>query len=297
MNDYPNPKSAKQESKSDLKLAVFIGLIIVLILSGFVAYQYRLLNQELFLREQINTELTTLLAEEERESQYLLEQTREKQAIIDSFQGQIEALGGTVGDLTKLANTDEELLRKYSKVYFLSENYVPGKLEEIDREYLHEDATNFLIHADVWPHLKRLLDSAHRQDVDLLVASAFRSFDTQASLKAGYTVIYGSGANQFSADQGYSEHQLGTSVDFTTSEIGGVFSKFADDEAYQWLLDNAHLYGFTLSYPEGNAFYKFEPWHWRFVGVELASHLHNERKHFYDLSQREIDSYLIKLFD
>jgi len=110
-------------------------------------------------------------------------------------------------------------------------------------------------------------------------------------------VTYGSGANQFSADQGYSEHQLGTSVDFTIPANGAMFSKFESDPAYSWLVENAHKYGFTLSYPKGNAYYKFEPWHWRFVGVALATHLHNENKYFYDLVQREIDVYLIKLFD
>ena len=129
------------------------------------------------------------------------------------------------------------------------------------------------------------------------MASAFRSFDTQASLKSGYKITYGSGANKFSADQGYSEHQLGTSVDFTTPDVGGNFSKFQTDPAYQWLQNNAHHYGFILSYPEENTYYKFEPWHWRFVGVELASDLHGENKYFYDMDQREIDTYLIKLFD
>ncbi|OHB11524.1 MAG: hypothetical protein A3H60_01405 [Candidatus Zambryskibacteria bacterium RIFCSPLOWO2_02_FULL_44_12b] len=132
----------------------------------------------------------------------------------------------------------------------------------------------------------------------MLIASAFRSFETQASLKSEYRVVYGAGtANQFSADQGYSEHQLGTAMDFTTPSVGGAFSKFPADPAYDWLQDNAHKYGFVLSYPENNSYYKFEPWHWRFVGVALATFLHGEGKYFYDLDQREIDTYLIKLFD
>jgi len=86
-------------------------------------------------------------------------------------------------------------------------------------------------------------------------------------------------------------------VDFTTLDAGAVFLKFRTDPAYRWLKDNAHNYGFILSYPEENSYYKFEPWHWRFVGVELAKMLHRENKYFYDLDQREIDTYLIKLFD
>jgi D-alanyl-D-alanine carboxypeptidase len=62
-------------------------------------------------------------------------------------------------------------------------------------------------------------------------------------------------------------------------------------------LANAYKYGFTLSYPKGNTSYVFEPWHWRFVGVKLATDLHNQGKNFYDLDQRSIDAYLVNFFD
>lgn len=58
-----------------------------------------------------------------------------------------------------------------------------------------------------------------------------------------------------------------------------------------------HTYGFTLSYPKGNAYYQYEPWHWRYVGRTLATYLFEEDKHLYDLSEREIDAYLITIFD
>ncbi len=63
------------------------------------------------------------------------------------------------------------------------------------------------------------------------------------------------------------------------------------------MLDNAHRYGFILSYPEGNEFYIFEPWHWRFVGEDLARDLDRADAHFYDWEQREIDKYLLTIFD
>ena len=271
-----------------------IASIGVLFLAGVVWYSisgYSSLEQE-----KINI-LTDL--REAREKNYdLFQQNIDQREVINSFQGQIQNISSTVGNLEKLSQTDEELLRKYSKIYFLNENYVPAKLAEIPEEYRYKDSTNYLIHADVWPYLEKLLKAAHKDDIDLLTASAFRSFDTQASLKAGYKVTYGAGtANQFSADQGYSEHQLGTSLDFTTSKVGGNFSDFKDDPAYDWLLSNAYKYGFVLSYPKDNTYYKFEPWHWRFVGVALADFLHKENKYFYDLEQRQIDPYLIKLFD
>ncbi len=227
----------------------------------------------------------------------LLKSIKDKEGTIAEFQGQIGDIANTIGTLEKLAQTDEELLKKYSKVYFLNENYNPPTLSDIDEQYVLKGSSNYYIHAKVWPYLRELFVAARQADIQLLSASAYRSFSTQASLKSAYTVTYGSGANQFSADQGYSEHQLGTTLDFTTTTLGNNFSAFKSTAAYIWLQNNAYKYGFILSYPEGNAYYKFEPWHWRFVGVALATYLHNEGKSFYDLDQREIDKYLVKLFE
>ena len=284
--------------KSNLQLINLILSIIALILAIYVAYQYRVLNSEFESKRAQDVELMSQLGDMKEEKLNLLELSAYQQSIIDSFQGQISNIGSTVGTLEKLSQTDPELLKKYSKIYFLNENYVPAKLTEIDKGYVYNATNNFFIHAEVWPFLKKLVDDARANQIELLVASAFRSFGTQASLKSEYKVIYGAGtANQFSADQGYSEHQLGTSIDFTTLAVAGVSSSFETDPAYTWLKDNAYKYGFVLSYPSGNTYYKFEPWHWRFVGVALANTLHKQGKYFYDLDQREIDTYLIKLFD
>ena len=154
-----------------------------------------------------------------------------------------------------------------------------------------------MILVEVWPFLKKMLDDAQTANIDLKIASAFRSFDTQSTLKSAYKVTYGSGSNKFSADQGYSEHQLGTTIDFTTTKLGADSSTFGKTASFVWLIENAYRYGFILSYPKNNSYYIFEPWHWRFVGKGLALRLHDENKNFYDLPQRDINEYLISLFD
>ncbi|MEN9920652.1 MAG: hypothetical protein RL538_545 [Candidatus Parcubacteria bacterium] len=215
----------------------------------------------------------------------------------DDFEKQIRKISKTVGVLDKLSKTDEELLQKYSKVYFLNEHYVPEKLTSVEKTYLYDESRDFQLHSKVIPYFNKMVDAAKADGVDLWVTSAYRSFTTQGQLKSAYTVSYGSGANAFSADQGFSEHQLGTTVDFTTKGLGGGLDGFQNTPAYLWLQSNAHKYGFTLSYPEGNAYYIFEPWHWRFVGEKLADDLNDEGAHFYDWDQRKIDGYLVNIFD
>jgi D-alanyl-D-alanine carboxypeptidase len=210
---------------------------------------------------------------------------------------QFQEITNTVGALEKLSTTDPELLKKYSKVYFLNEHYAPISLSEIPVDYRSEKSTNYQIDSDVLQFLQKLIDAGNADGVSLKALSAYRSFATQLSLKASYKVTYGAGANKFSADQGYSEHQLGTALDFTTLNTKGALEGFDKTPEYEWFLANGYKYGFIISYPSGNTYYKFEPWHWRFVGIALATELHNQNKYFYDADQRMIDNYLVKLFD
>lgn len=285
------------------------NLVITVIIAGalLAGLATGLINRHLTLKEsrETNSNLTSAinaLEENIRNLEYdkseLSEALYSEQSKNSDFEKQIKRISDTVGILDKLSQTDPELLQKYSKVYFLNEHYVPKNLTNIDPEYLLESQRQHQIAEEVWPFLENLLDRAKSRDLDLKVLSGFRSFDTQSALKSNYRVIYGAGtANQFSADQGYSEHQLGTAVDFTTPTIGSTFTGFENSPEYDWLTKNAHRYGFVLSYPPNNAYYQYEPWHWRFVGIDLARRLYDDNQYFYDLDQRTIDQYLISIFD
>lgn len=211
----------------------------------------------------------------------------------------VGSISGTIGDLQKLSEIDPELLKKYSKIYFLNENYKPLDLTTLPHEYTYSSLREEYFFTRSLPYLQNLFTSAKADGITLYVKSGYRSFAEQKSLKSAYSVKYGVGtSNAFSADQGYSEHQLGTTLDFIAPGLNGQLNtNFDKTKEYQWLLNNAYRFGFALSYPKGNSYYVYEPWHWRFVGVKLATHLHNNKLNFYDMDQREIDKYLINLFD
>jgi D-alanyl-D-alanine carboxypeptidase len=241
--------------------------------------------------------LTRDLADASTTNQALEDALTEEKNRNDDFESQISKISGTVGILDKLSKTDPQLLAKYSKVYFLNENYTPADLSKIPEQDTYDASRLYQFLSPLLPHLEDLLDAAKRDDVALQIISSYRSFSTQGALKSGYTTTFGSGANSFSADQGYSEHQLGTTVDFTTAAIGASFIGFDKSAAYFWLSKNAYKYGFILSYPAGNSYYVFEPWHWRFVGIALATKLHDDHQYFYNLDQREINTYLVSFYD
>lgn len=303
----------KHLDRSDTILSIL--LIVMLIATAYFGYQTVTLKkelarytvdaanaltqkeQELEAIQTTNEELTSVLTKVEEELEELEDDYRREKDKNDDFDDQIRQISRTVGTLDKLSKTDEELLQKYSKVYFLNENYIPSDLKQIDNEYVLPGKDVAFFHGDAISFLEDMIEDAADDDIELKVVSAYRSFDLQESLKGQFTQLYGSGANTFSADQGYSEHQLGTTVDLTDPETAGTYTSFAETDEYQWLLRNAHRYGFTLSYPEGNDFYIFEPWHWRFVGRDLADDLRDDKAHFYDWDQRKIDEYLISIFD
>ena len=290
-------------------LTITIGVVVYFVFQNyFLKKDITALNNELFqaradFASTTNTLKTILGSTEQELVRTIAERNEFERKYYEQFDrvnllySQVEGIQGTVGDLQKLSQTDPELLKKYSKIYFLNENFIPESFIKIDPKYTYDPKSDYLFYSKTWPFLESLLIAAKNDDIDIKINSAYRSFGAQAQMKSFYKITYGSGANQFSADQGYSEHQLGTTIDFSTSKIGGNLSDFDRTKAYQWLLDNGFKYGFILSYPENNKYYIFEPWHWRFVGRALAEKLREEGKNFYDLDQREIDKYLINFFD
>lgn len=277
---------------------VILSILVVALLGGF-GYGYYLFTQLQTTNTDLQTSLTTTqnkLAVSEQQKNDLLSALNEAAQQNQSFAQQLNTVTQTANKLQWLSTLDPQLLQKYSKVYFLNENYVPRELSPIDTKFLFDPKKSLEIHDRVLPFLQQMLQAAALDNIAIQVQSAYRSFDYQKNLKSNYKVTYGTGANAFSAEQGYSEHQLGTALDLTTPKVGGALTGFEKTTAYTWMQNNAYKYGFILSYPQHNAYYIFEPWHWRFVGIELATRLHNENKNFYDLDQRDIDTYLGNMF-
>ncbi len=125
--------------------------------------------------------------------------------------------------------------------------------------------------------LKDLLSAAAADGEELVVASAYRSYADQEALYGRLKSVYGPDADLMSARPGYSQHQLGTAVDFTNAKANyQVWEPFGHTTAAQWLSSHAHEYGFILAYPSGHeddTGYEWEPWHYRYVGIENAERI------------------------
>ena len=138
--------------------------------------------------------------------------------------------------------------------------------------------------------LKALARAARKKGKPLAVRSAYRSYEYQKSLFDYYVRSSGyAQAIKFSARPGHSEHQLGTTIDFTTAPSVPLKTSFGESPSGKWLARNGWKYGFIMSYPKGKrsaSCYGYEPWHWRYFGRDLARKIHESgqvpRRYLYE---------------
>ena len=122
-----------------------------------------------------------------------------------------------------------------------------------------------------------MVDAAKDDNIKLKSVSAYRSYSVQKSLYKSYVKRDGvKKADTYSARAGSSEHQTGLAVDINTASSR---ANFQNTKEYKWLINNSYKYGFIERYPKGKTNitgYKYEPWHYRYVGVEAASIIHEK---------------------
>lgn len=125
--------------------------------------------------------------------------------------------------------------------------------------------------------------AAKLDGINIYIASGFRSYRTQNRLYNNYVARDGKAkADTYSARPGHSEHQSGLAFDICSHDLDGqdacINSNFDNTDQAKWLAQNAYKYGFILRYPKGKTNetgYKYESWHFRYVGTDLSTKLYN----------------------
>ncbi|MEX2534208.1 MAG: M15 family metallopeptidase [Trueperaceae bacterium] len=191
-----------------------------------------------------------------------------------------------------LAASDDWSTALVDTAFRLPADYVPADLVPVRRAGLADDRT---LRAAVVADLGDLLAAAREDGLSFELQSAYRSFDYQERVFAGWIETLGrERALRTSARPGHSEHQLGTALDLRSP--GGPSPWELADWALTaeggWLQENGWLYGFVMSYPKGKealTCYAYEPWHYRWVGRERAMHVHESALSLREWLWRELD--------
>ena len=172
-------------------------------------------------------------------------------------------------DITTVENPDDPyvLVNKY---YTLEKDFTPKDLINVGgNQRMKKDAGEALI---------KMIEDIKSEGLYLQPQSGYRDYELQTRLYNGYVSSHGkTEADTFSARPGSSEHQTGLAID--VSKDGTLSKDFENTKEFEWLDKNAHKYGFILRYPKDKIYmtgYDYEPWHYRYVGIEVATLIKNE---------------------
>ena len=153
-----------------------------------------------------------------------------------------------------------------------SPTYINGILI-VNKKYSLPSTYNPGVDPEAGNALSNLQTGAANAGYSMPLLSGFRSYSTQKVLYNSYVQTDGvEAADTYSARPGHSEHQTGLAFD-----VGNIDYGYGDTDAGRWLNDHAHEYGFIIRYLKGKESitgYVYEPWHIRYVGVNVASEIH-----------------------
>ena len=175
---------------------------------------------------------------------------------------------------SKEADISKKIYTLVNKYNYLDQNFIPDNLVSVTGMYARDKAQLVDIAYD---NFIKMADAAREENLTIKVTTGYRSYNFQSTLYNNYVKADGvKNADTYSARPGYSEHQLGYSIDLTNAK-NVSFDQFENTDEYKWLQNNAHKYGFIMRYPKDKEYitgYIFESWHYRYVGTEIATYIY-----------------------
>lgn len=173
-------------------------------------------------------------------------------------------------------NTENVLVNKY---YYLEKDYVPDNLEPISRQYALSNMRMVDVAKEAF---EQLSSDAKKNNLNIIAMSTYRSYSYQVDLYKRYVKQDGEEkADTYSGRPGHSEHQTGLAVDVYNKVENYI--NFERTKEFSWMQEHAHEYGFILRFPkekENETGYSYESWHYRYVGVEAATYIHENNISF-----------------
>ena len=170
---------------------------------------------------------------------------------------------------------DKGILMLVNKYNYLEEDHDIPNLENISLMYAYND--NLLQEEAVTNYVK-MARAAKEEGLNLVVNTSYRTYNSQEKIYYNFVKQYGEEyAEENSARAGYSEHETALSIDIDANRTDADL--FEESSEYAWLMENAHEYGYILRYPkdlEKITGFSFEPWHYRYVGKEVAEKIKEE---------------------
>jgi D-alanyl-D-alanine carboxypeptidase len=179
-----------------------------------------------------------------------------------------------ITDLSACLAQDRHLWELVDKRHPLPSDYVPSGLVTLKDGPYKVSRAGLMLRRDAAESLGEMAAAARNGGITLIASSAYRSYRYQEDVYNRIVREMGQeAADRESARPGYSQHQTGLVVDF-----GSIDDSFAQTAAGRWMAANAARFGWSLSFPDGYEAvtgYRWESWHYRYVGKEIAAFINN----------------------
>ena len=173
----------------------------------------------------------------------------------------------------KTIENPNDVLVLVNKYNAFPNGYVPKDLMMVESTYMRSDAAI---------HMLDMVKAMRNEGLTVILHSGYRSEKTQENLYNRYVKRDGKEkADTYSARPSHSEHQSGLAMDLSNN--WALEEVFENTKEFAWLKEHAHEYGYILRYKKGKediTGYTYEPWHYRYVGVDIATKIHDENLTF-----------------
>ena len=298
----------KKKARNSFILFVILLVAIIIGLDKYKEYKYKQTNEykltsvgysleeSKFIIQKLNDENESYFVENKKNN-YIIDLLNEKyfleKNLYEYLEYKVDNKKKSYNDIVAIVNvgankdwydpksikeTDlsKDNLMIVNKFNYLKEDYEPNEITSISLNYSYG---NNKVSKDTNDAYIEMAKAAKVDGIQLMANSTYRTYKRQDEIYKDFYYSKGiSYADKYAARAGYSEHQTGLAIDiFTTGN--STTSNFEESDAFKWLSTNAHKYGFILRYPKGKEYltgYNYESWHYRYLGIDIATKVYNE---------------------
>ena len=181
-------------------------------------------------------------------------------------------------DNERETDTSKEELMLVNRMYGLDSKYTPEDIITIPIKYAY---SGIKIKNSILDSIISLIDAAKEEGYTFVVSYGYRTYKEQKKLYDSYANSYGkASADEYVARPGHSEYETGLSFDLEPYKDMSKVKNIKELEEYSWLRDNAHKYGFIFRFESDKEYltgFSEDPWRLRYVGLDAAEMMYNEK--------------------
>jgi len=257
----------------------YVVCLLILLFGSISVYLFH--NSKPIIKEEFKPNFTFPFYKEEKKDEYLSYKDKTKLSLKEAIIRVNIGLNHPFYTNTK-RTIDKGILTLVNKYNYIDKDYLPNNLITI---------SNLTINKEAYESFIKMKQDMNKENLNIRIISAYRSYEYQEKLYNNYLKYESrSLVDTYSARAGYSEHHTGLAIDIDNEKLD--YNKFYLTKEYLWMNNNSYKYGFILRYPkdkENITGYSYEPWHYRYVGIDVAKYIKKHNSTFEEYYYEFID--------